>query len=58
MHGKGYGSMLLSLIEEHLKKRGLHIIYLTTERDVPAFEFYRTRGFKELPDDVALYKTF
>lgn len=58
MQGKGYGSMLLSLIEEYLKERGLHTIYLTTERDVPAFEFYRARGFRELPDDVALFKTF
>jgi len=58
MQGRGYGSTFLSLIEEHLRERGLHIIYLTTERDVPAFEFYQARGFTVLPDDVALYKTF
>ena len=31
MQGKGYGSTFLSLIEEHLKERGLHVIYLTCE---------------------------
>ena len=56
--GKGYGSKFLSLIEEHLEGLGVHTIYLTTDRDVPAYGFYRSRGFKEVPDDVALYKTF
>ena len=58
LQGRGYGSQLLSLIEEHLRGRGLHTIYLTTDRDVPAFEFYRSRGFREVPSDVALFKTF
>ena len=58
MQGRGYGSLFLSLIEEHLRERGLHTIYLTTERNVLAYEFYRARGFKELPNDVALFKTF
>lgn len=58
MQGRGYGSLFLSLIEEYLRERDLHTIYLTTDRDVPAFEFYRSRGFKELPNDVALFKTF
>ena len=58
MQGRGYGSLFLSLIEEHLRERGLHTIYLTTDRNVPAYEFYRSRGFIELPDDVAFFKTF
>ena len=58
MQGRGYGSLFLSLIEEHLRKRDLHTIYLTTDRDVPAYEFYRSHGFRELPDDVAFFKTF
>lgn len=58
LQGMGYGSLFLSLIEGHLRERGLHTIYLTTDRDVPAYEFYRSHGFKELPKDVALYKTF
>ena len=58
MQGRGYGSLFLSLIEEHLRERGLHTIYLTTDRNVPAYEFYRSRGFIELPDDVAFFKMF
>ena len=58
MQGKGYGSAFLSLIEAHLTERGIHTIYLTTDRDVPALGFYRSHGFTELPNDVALYKTF
>lgn len=56
--GKGYGSVFLSLIEGLLRERGLHTIYLTTDRDAPAYEFYRSRDFRDLPSDVALYKTF
>ncbi|MDO5120156.1 MAG: GNAT family N-acetyltransferase [Coriobacteriales bacterium] len=58
LQGKGYGTQFLALIEEHLKGLDLHVIYLTTDRDVPAFPFYLSRGFKEAPTDVALYKTF
>ena len=58
LQGRGYGSLFLALMEEHLTELGLHTIYLTTDRDVPAYEFYRARGFRELPNDVALFKTF
>ena len=58
MQGKGYGSTFLSLIEEHLRGLGRHIIYLTTERNVPAYGFYKSRGFQDLPNDVALFKAF
>ena len=58
MQGKGHGSEFLSLIEGHLGAIGVHTIYLTTDRDVPAYGFYRSRGFRELPKDVALFKTF
>ena len=56
--GEGLGTEFLSLIEGHLLGLGLHTIYLTTDRNVPAYEFYRSRGFIELPDDVAFFKTF
>lgn len=58
LQGRGYGSRFLALIEEHLKSLGLHTIYLTTERNVPAYHFYRSRGFRELPNDIALFKSF
>ena len=56
--GQGYGSEFLSLIETHLVGRGVHTIFLMTERDVPAYAFYQSRGFTELPKNAAFYKTF
>ena len=58
VQGRGLGSEFLSLIEAHLTSMGIHTIYLTTDRDVPAYDFYRSQGFRELPKDVALFKTF
>lgn len=58
LQGQGYGSQFLSLIEEHLRGLDLHVMYLTTDRDVPAYRFYLSHGFREAPTDVALYKTF
>ena len=47
--GKGYGKAFFSLIEEKLKEKGLNQIYLTTDRDVPAYHFYKKIGFREIP---------
>lgn len=58
LQGRGYGSQFLTLIEDHLRSLGLHTIYLTTERNVPAYHFYRSRGFRELPNDIAFFKSF
>jgi len=58
LQGRGYGSQFLALIEDHLRSLGLHTIYLTTERNVPAYHFYRSRGFRELPNDIAFFKSF
>lgn len=58
LQGRGLGSQFLSLIEAHLKERGLHQIFLMTERDVPAYGFYQRRGFTELPKNVAFFKEF
>ena len=56
--GKGLGSLFLSCIEDDLIKSGIHCIYLQTDRDVPAFGFYRKNGFTHLEEEVALYKVF
>ncbi len=58
LQGRGHGSEFLSLIEGYLKGLDVHTIYLTTDRDVPAYGFYKSHGFRELPKDVALFKTF
>ncbi len=56
--GKGLGGTFLSLIEEYLKERGLHQIFLMTERHVPAYDFYRKHGFEELKEHVSFFKEF
>ena len=44
---KGYGKEFFSLIEKDLKEKGLDTIFLMTDRDKPAYEFYKKNGFKE-----------
>ncbi|MBQ3376049.1 MAG: GNAT family N-acetyltransferase [Erysipelotrichaceae bacterium] len=56
--GKGYGKAFFSLIEEKLKEKGLNQIYLTTDRDVPAYRFYKKIGFREIPELTSFFKEF
>ena len=56
--GKGYGKEFFSLIEDKLKERGLNQIYLTTDRDKPAYRFYKKLGFRELPELTSFFKEF
>ena len=44
--GKGYGKAFFTLIEGKIKERGLHVIYLMTDRNQPAYEFYQKIGFR------------
>ncbi|MBR0137568.1 MAG: GNAT family N-acetyltransferase [Erysipelotrichaceae bacterium] len=54
----GYGRQFFSLIEEKLKERDIHQIYLMTDRDKPAYEFYQKMGFKELPELTSFFREF
>lgn len=56
MQGQGVGSKFLELIEEYLKDRDIYSIYLQTERDVPAYNFYKKRNFFELKGHVSFAK--
>ncbi len=56
--GKGIGTGFIKLIEEYLKKKGIGSIFLQTERAVPAYEFYKKKGFFELEDHVSFVKDF
>ena len=46
------------MIEQDLVSRGVRTIYLMTDRDQPAYEFYRKLGFTELPEVTSFYKEF
>lgn len=57
MQGKGIGSRFLTLIEGEVRKLGLNGIYLCTERDKPAYDFYVKNGFAPMPNHISFYKS-
>ena len=56
MQGQGIGTLFLSEIETAIKEIGLVQIYLQTDIDVKAFDFYIKNGFVHLQDTVSLAK--
>lgn len=54
--GNGTGTYFLNEIEKGIKEMGLKQIFLQTENNVPAYEFYQKRGFYELKDHVSFTK--
>lgn len=54
----GLGKLFLEAVEAYLLKREIHMIFLQTDRDVPAYSFYLKNGFIDLADHVALVKKF
>lgn len=55
---KGIGSFFLSEIEKYVQTLGINHIFLQTESNVPAYEFYKKNGFFELDRHVSLVKMF
>ena len=53
----GIGTKLLTKIEKILALKGVNIIYLITERDIPAARFYIERGYKVDENTASLSKT-
>lgn len=56
--GRGLGTQFLELIEKELVEKGIHQIFLLTDRNVPACQFYKKNGFSECQDTVAFAKSF
>ena len=54
--GKGIGTYFLSEIEKSIKAEGIVQIYLQTDTDVPALDFYIKNGFILLDSTVSLAK--
>lgn len=54
--GQGLGSFFLGEIERACRELGMTHIFLLTDKDVPAYGFYRKQGFYELKDNVAFAK--
>ncbi len=54
--GRGLGSKFLQGIETFIMQRGMKQIFLQTERNVPAYSFYKKNGYYELENHVSLAK--
>lgn len=58
LQGKGLGTKFLGELLPLLKSKGMCQIFLQTNRDVPAYKFYKNNGFIELDRHVSLVKDF
>ena len=56
LQGQGVGTRFMNAVEAYLKRRGIRQIFLQTGRDVPAYAFYKHRGFEELAGHVSFVK--
>lgn len=54
--GQGHGVRLLADIEKQLADRKIVHILLQTERNLPAYSFYKKCGFRALEVDVTMVK--
>ncbi len=54
--GLGAGSFFMSEIEKSIKEKGLVHIFLQTDSEVPAYNFYKKNGFVELKTHVSFSK--
>lgn len=55
--GKGFGLKFIDLIEDYLKNNNINGIVLFTERDIPAYNLYVKKEFKELKKRVFFEKS-
>lgn len=54
--GRGLGTQFMQKIEKYIKEKGIKSIFLQTERNMPAYDFYQKNGFYELKEHVSLAK--
>ena len=55
-HGSGAGTFFLEQIEKTIKELGLKQIFLLTDRDMPAYNFYKKNGYVEVSSLVPFAK--
>lgn len=53
---KGYGTFFIKQIEEYVKSLNVNHIFLQTDRNLPAYNFYKKSGFNELEKHASLVK--
>ena len=55
--GNGVGTLFLTQIEKDIMEMGLKQVFLLTDRDVPAYEFYKKNGYVEVSNLVPFAKS-
>ena len=56
LQGKGAGTFFIKEIEKAIQKLGLNQIFLLTDTNVPAYNFYKKNGFFEETTTIAFGK--
>ena len=56
LQGRGIGTAFIEHIENALREMGINHIFLQTDRDMPAYDFYLRRGFTELVNHVSFVR--
>ena len=54
--GAGAGTFFISEIEKAIREMGLRQIFLLTDADVPAYDFYKKNGYVEVTNIVPFAK--
>ena len=54
--GAGAGTFFITEIEKAIKELGLKQIFLLTDSNVPAYDFYKKNGFVEVTTNVSFAK--
>ncbi len=54
--GRGLGTQFMQAIEIYIKNKGMKHIFLQTERNMPAYQFYKRNGYIELENHVSFIK--
>lgn len=54
--GAGAGTFFIAEIEKAIKELGLKQIFLLTDSNVPAYDFYKKNGFVEVTTNVSFAK--
>lgn len=56
LQGQGIGGKFINAIEKYLISHDIKAIFLLTDKDVPAYRFYKKHGFMELENNAAFAK--
>lgn len=53
---QGVGSNFLTQITDYLRTEGIRAVWLMTEKNIPAYHFYKKNGFNEVEKNILFWK--